>query len=402
MILGVAGLLRFIWNRLNAATGLFFVSFLVLSYVFIQETYTDAHYIYTMRRYLPVILPALFIGIAWACHFLWSRIKPRLLGIGVAAVISVALALFFAYTNRVLLPHVEVQGAVAQLTSLAERFPAKSVILFSNERDEPYVVATPLQYIFGIESFALARSYPEINNKVLDKVIARWQKQGYKVWVMMGANGGKLNLPSFSLKEEGSWVYDVPEFEQLYYQKPFNVSRSRLPWGIYSIQPRTAQAPAWPYKLDVGNMDYPNLVTGFYIQERAPSDQSDWRWTGDHAIVRLPWPTQPGGTTLAGGKLTVRLRPESPAEGKPIKRTAPITVTLTLENEVTPMKQIIVPPGSPFTAYEVTVPAGIKKSSTDQGTALLHIKSSTWSAQEAGSYDDRALGVQVDEIEASP
>ena len=402
IVLGVVGLLRFVWNRLNAATGLFFICFLVLCYVFIQETYTDAHYIYTMRRYVPVILPGLFMGIAWSCHFVWSRIKPRPLGVGLAAVIAVGLAIFFGYTNRFLWPHVEVQGAVSQLSSLAARFPGKSVILFSNERDEPYVVATPLQYIFGIESFALAHSYPEVNNEVLDKVITRWQKQGYKVWVMMGANGGKMDLPNYTLKDEGSWVYDVPEFEQLYYQKPFNVSQSRLPWGIYSVQPRSAQAPTWPVKLDVGNMDYPNLVTGFYIQERAPGDPSEWRWTGEHAILRLPWATQPDGKTLDGGTLTLRMRPESPAEGKPIKRTQPVTVTLTLENESTPLKQIVIPPGSPFTDYTVSVPAGITKSSSDPGTALLHIKSSTWSGHEAGSYDERALGVQLDEVEARP
>jgi hypothetical protein len=208
-----------------------------------------------------------------------------------------SLALFFIYTNRVLVPHVEEQGAVAQLSSLASRFPAKSVVLFSNERDEPYVVATPLQYIFGIESFALAHSYPQVNNTVLEAVVKRWQSQGYKVWVMMGANGGKLDLPDFSLKEEGSWVYDVPELEPLYYQKPSNVSRSRLPWTIYSLEPRSqASQPALPFTLDIGNMDEKYLVAGFYISERGPGDTTDWRWTGDHAILRVPWPSQPGSS----------------------------------------------------------------------------------------------------------
>src|SRR5205814_8948812 len=99
--------------------------------VFIGETYTDAHYIYTMRRYVPVILPALILGVAWACQFLWSRLRPQALGVGLAAVIALGLALFFAYTNRFLLPHVEEQGAVAQLSSLAQQFKGKSVVLFS-------------------------------------------------------------------------------------------------------------------------------------------------------------------------------------------------------------------------------------------------------------------------------
>ena len=72
MVVGVLGLLRWVWDRLSAATGLFFGSLLVVGFVFIQETYTEAFYIYSMRRYVPVILPALILGFAWAAHFLWS------------------------------------------------------------------------------------------------------------------------------------------------------------------------------------------------------------------------------------------------------------------------------------------------------------------------------------------
>jgi hypothetical protein len=74
-------------------------------------------------------------------------------------------------------------------------------------------------------------------------------------------------------------------------------------------------------------------------------------------------------------------------------------VTLTLENASTPVGRIVVPPGSPFTGYTISVPAGIKKAGSEDGAALLHIRSSTWSARQSGlSYDARVLGVQVDEI----
>jgi hypothetical protein len=401
MALGIAGLVRWIWGRLGAATGLFFGSLLVVGFVFIEETYTDPHYIYTMRRYVPVILPALIMGIAWACQWAWSRLRPLPLGAGIAGLLAVGLAVFYLYTGRAIIPHVEERGAVAQLTDLAGRFPGRSVVLFSNERDEPYVVATPLQYIFGIESFALARPYPQVDNAVLDRVVARWQRQGYTVWAVLGANGGKLSLASFDLKEEGSWKYDVPEFEQLRFQKPTNVSRATLPWGIYSLVPRAASPqPGLPFRLDVGDMDYKWLVAGFYLQERAAGDPSDWRWTGNHAILRVPWPSAPGGTTLDGGKITLRLRPESPSQQGGPYRKDPLTVKLMLED--TPIGEIRVPPGSPFADYTLQVPAGATRTSPGDGTALLHIQAPTWSPQRAGlSYDARALGVQVDVVEVS-
>ena len=195
MVVGMIGLLRWVWGRLSAATGLFFGSLLVVGFIFIQETYTEAFYIYSMRRYVPVILPALILGIAWSANFFWSRLRPRPVGLAIGALLVAGLAVFFAYTDRVIVTNVEEQGAVAQLDDLARQLGGKSVVLFSNERDEPYVVATPLQYIYGIESFVLAHTYPQVNNTVLQGVVKRWQSQGYKVWVLMGANGGQLDLP---------------------------------------------------------------------------------------------------------------------------------------------------------------------------------------------------------------
>ncbi|MEO8286465.1 MAG: hypothetical protein ABI670_08515 [Chloroflexota bacterium] len=397
MVLGVAGLFRWVWGRLSAATGLFFGSFLVLGFVFIQETYTEAHYIYTMRRFVPVILPALILGTAWACSFIWSRLRPRMVGYALAGTLVLGLSIFFMYTDRVIVPHIEEQGAVAQLDDLAGRFPPKSVLLFSNERDEPYVVATPLQYIYGIDSFVVKPSYPQVNNTVLNGVVKRWQSQGYKVWVLMSANGGKLNLPDFSLKAEGNWEYRVPEFEQLRIQKPTNVSEAFLPFGIYSLEPKVP-APAGPFHIDIGDMDYPYLVAGFNKQERDSATSQYWRWTGEQAIMRVPWATEPAGTTYVSGTVKLRLRPETPSpSGQPL-RTVPVTVTVTLDN--TPIGDVLVQPGTAFTDYTLTVPAGIPKVEADPENALLRIKAPTWSGRAAGiSGDARVLGVQIDDVE---
>ena len=405
MVLGMVGLLRWIWGRLNAATGLFLGVLMVTGFVFIQETFTQAHYIYTMRRYVPVILPALIMGVAWACQFFWSRARFRVMGVGLGGALALAMALFFVYTSRVIVSNVELAGAVQQVTSFAARFPARSVLLFSNERDEPYVVATPLQYIFGLECFVVnPTEYTKVDNEVLEGVVRRWQSQGYQVWVVMGANGGKLYFPHLSLKEEWQWAFDVPEYEQLYYHKPTNMSRSYLPWGVYSVHDAVQSPyPTLPFNLDIGNMDYKWLVAGFYTQEQAPGDPSPWRWTGEHAILRLPWPTQTGGRTSQAVTLTLRLRPETPRPGQPPLRASPLTVSLSVGD--TPVGQVVVPPGSGFADYTLRVPAGIPMTtdSAESGTALLHIQAPTWSPQEAGvSYDSRALGVQLDSVWVGP
>ena len=162
----------------------------------------------------------------------------------------------------------------------------------------------------------------------------------------------------------------MPEFEQLTTQKPTNVSEAFLPWGIYSVEPKQA-ARQLPFKLDIGENDYQYLVAGFNKQERDDPSSPYWRWTGPQSILRVPWPTQPDGKTYDGGTVTLRLRPESPVAGKPVLRTQPLTVTVTLDN--TPVGNIVVPPGSDFTDYTLTVPPGIAKAGTDPDNALLGI-----------------------------
>jgi len=401
ILLGVLGLLRWIWGRLNAATWLFFGSLLVVSFVFIQETYTEAHYIYTMRRYVPVIIPGLLIGVAWACHLLWLRLRPRIVGLVLGSGLALALAVFFIYTSRTIISHVEERGAISQLTQLASRLseyapPEKTVVIFSNERDEPNVVATPLQYIFGIQSFVANRTYPNINSRVIEGIVTRWQKDGYRVWVMMSANGGKLHFPNLSLKEEWRWEYSVPEFEQLREQKPFNVSHAYLPWGIYSVQPK-APMPELPFELDIGEMDYKWLVAGFYWEERTKEDEPRWRWTRDNAVLRLPLRATADGATFQPASLKLRVRPETPVEGRKPLRSEPVTVTLTLEK--TPIGEIVVPPGSDFADYSVQVPPGIPVPQNGSDGGLLTISAPTWSPRVPGvSYDPRALGIQIDAV----
>lgn len=395
ILLGAIGLLRWLWDRLNAATSLFFVSLLISGFVFIQETYTMAHYIYTMRRYLPVVLPALILGVAWACAFLWSRVKPSVLGWALAGLFVVGLSGFYLYTGRVIIPHIEERGTVAQLDALVEQMSSsprdKTVVLFSNERDEPYIVATPLQFVYGIESFVAWRTYPNLQNGILQTVIERWQKQGFKVWVMMSANGGKLFLDNYTFNKVGEWEYRVPEFEQLYFQKPSNVSESYLPFGLYEIVPR-APAPGWPFTVDIGSEDYQWLVSGWNKQERDNAQSPYWRWTGQHAILRVPWATSADGTYVAG---TVRLkvRPETPQPGKPPLRTEAFSLSITLDN--TTIGEITVQPGSNFTEFTIDIPSGVPKTERDPEYALLHIFSPTSSGF---GYDQRVLGVQVDEI----
>lgn len=396
IVLGTLGLLRALWKRLSAASGPFFATLAVVTLIFSDETYTDPTYIYSIRRFLPVLIPALLIFAAYFLAWVGERWRPRLparLG-GWAA--YGALLVFFLYTGRVIIPHVEEQGGVAQMEALARRFPnpAKTVLLFSNERDEPYVVATPLQLIWGITSFALNKPFGrDLHSDVVQGFVQRWQRQGYTVYAVLGANGGKLDMPDLALQPapDPAWAWDVPELPPLRDQKPLNVSRAYLPFGIYEIVSRTQTTPpAWPFTLDMGGLDYAYTVGGFYTQDQDAPGAPYWRWTHDAALLRLPW----AGAAGQGGRLTLRLRagPAGP-EGRPTPAEVRVLLAGPNGEPGAVLGEARVLPGAPFMDFAFPVPAQTGRD------VLLRLESSTWSPAETGNSDDRrALGVQLDSL----
>ena len=67
-----------------------------------------------------VILPVVFLIVALSCVFLLLRVKPVFQASALAVILAAALAVFFVYTGRVIIPHVEEQGAVSQLSTPRE------------------------------------------------------------------------------------------------------------------------------------------------------------------------------------------------------------------------------------------------------------------------------------------
>ncbi len=411
IILGGLGLLRALWKRLSLASGAFFITLAVVSVIFSDETYTVPTYIYSERRYLTVLIPALLIFVAYFLAWVGEKWRPRLPARVGGWTAYAALLIFFVYTSRVIIPHVEEGGAVAQMENLVSRFPnpAKTVLLFSNERDEPYLIATPLQMIWGFTAFSLNQSFGrDLHSDIVQGMIQRWKTQGYAVYAIMGANGGKLNMPDLTVQPIANpqWTWSVPELEQLRPQKPSNIAQSILPFGIYDIVSRTQTTPpTWPFSLDIGTMDYAYTVGGFYNQEQDPGDATPWRWThgsvttggatGPAALLRLPW----AGTAGQSARMILRLR------AGPKERTSPADVQVFVAAPATgdPVGTAVgtarVLPGAAFQDFAFPIPP---QSGAD---VLIRLEVPPWSTRPPSMANDpRVLGVQLDsaQIAAAP
>jgi hypothetical protein len=362
--------------------------FLVYSLIFLEETYAKSHYIYTMRRYVPIVFPGFVSLVAFAVTTLWRSRSP-LIKPGVLRIASVILAAtiyaFFVYTARPIIGHWEWGGFSGKLGQLASYFPDNAVILFSDGRDPPQAVATPLWSFYGLETYVLVRDQPDLD--LIDRQVREWYQQGRPVFALLGTNGGKLYLPSFSIVPLGEWQLNVKEFEQLFDQKPLNVYSVPFDLGIYRLVPleRSDQSR----ELKMGNMEYEHLVRGFY--DRESREGRIFRWTDGQAVIRFSGELRASRVRL--------LMSAGPAE-----RPQDVEVRISLDGR--PISTVRVARGE-FRWYAVDLPeaqvAGGQGLPKVPQSHLIGISSPTFTMSSLGlSHDGRRLGVQVASLVLDP
>lgn len=348
-------------------------------------TYTAGGYIYRLRRFVPLIVPLTTLLIAFAIVRGGPLVanllqRPRLtsplrvLGI----VISGILVIFFLFTNAPIAVHREYAGVLAQVASIDASFGPDDLLLFSSgERDLAMKLSTPLQYLFGRESWAVTTNIPD--GPILDAWIAAREHDGKHVYVFMTANGGKLFLPRHRFVPTGAVDLTLAQFEMLQDQKPHNRQVNTLRYTIYRLDPVAPGSAlgSLPYRVVAGQADEVAEVAGFYDWELAPTPQGSLpaRWTNGEALLRIPWP-DPGlpmtlRLTVSGGK-----RPAAMG-------SAQVSVGLRSSAGATDMEQPLttLTLTENFAEYTIPIPPGSLAPTAD-GTAVIHLAMLTQSPMQ--------------------
>jgi hypothetical protein len=403
VILGLAGFALWWRQGLSVVSWLFLTVALIGTAFYVRQTYgtSDQHYIYILRRFVPIAYPAFSLSAAYALVALAHSASTWLGRLRLAAAVSLAaaLTLFFVWTNRPIYAHSEYAGALDQVAAVAEQFnPGRDVLLLRGGapvhaafRDVPDLLATPLRFAYGLDAFTVKSTRPGAYAADLARQVQHWRDQGREVYLLLSASGAGLVLPGFALESVGSLGLDLPEFEQLTDQKPRNVSRLVLPFSVYRLIPAAAQqlaAPQPPLAPD----DFAAQVQGFYRPEQR--EDADWyAWTDGAAILRLLWSTAQVPQTielaLAAGERPAHLGPVEVCVRAQVETTIwPLTDApmvdlgcLEVEAEERWYQFVLDPRRLPPAASE---------------TLLLHIESQAWvpAAEDPRQSDQRAVGVQ--------
>ncbi len=359
--------------------------------LYLTGSYTQEGYIYSLRRFMPLILPLLAILSAYAALRLGPALaaalrRPRLarplgaLGLAAAAV----LILFLGTTNARLIAHREYAGVLDATAALAARFGPNDIVIFSGPRDETPKLATPLEYLFERESWTITTNTPD--GTKLDAWITAQEAAGRRVHVLMSAGGGKLFLPQHQFVATDRIDLSLLQFEKLDNQKPYNQQRNVLGYTLYELRPVAAGANALgtlPYRVAAGQGDEAALLgattsgSGFYNVECDPATSgcdggapapgvTSYRWTDGEALIRIPWPADGRPLTL---RLTLSAGPR-PATLPPAQVVVGIRPAPGSADKEQQLGVLTV--GGEWATYSVTIPASALPRTAD-GTALIHL-----------------------------
>lgn len=447
IVLGTAGLLL-LWWRVDRRTWLLLLVASLYTLFYINSLYgtSDATYIYILRRFVPLVLPAFAIGAAYAIAAIggWQRAvavavrleeghaggasagaavqpdkghaggadsRPRTRSSGSASGMSLpgsirqimaiglagALLLFWVVTGRTVYAHVEYQGALAQIDTIAQAVGIDDIVLVRGGgpsvvavRDTNELVVAPLTYVYGRNALPIKGSQPGHYAGAFAEQVARWRQEGRRVWLLLSASGGDVVVPGFTAQPAASYMLSLREFQQLREQKPKLSYTNEVPWRLYELLPDAEAVPTTTLDAD----DAAAQVAGFYRSEQPESGGPRAAWTDGAAVLRLG--TAANGRTVAlevaGG-----LRPRSIG-------AAELCVDVAVEpvphpeggvRDALPWRRLGCSALSPQAAVmSVDVP-------DTGGTPLLRLRSATWIPGEEEpdpgmprSNDGRALGVR--------
>jgi hypothetical protein len=392
--LGVLGLVL-LWRRMRAESWLFLAVALLATLVFVRLTYgtSDQHYIYILRRYVPVVYPALCLGMAYALVrlFGYGRACWRSLARAAAVALVLFLAAFNVATNLKIYTHTEYQGALEQIGATAAQFQPGDILLlrggaptYGAARDIPDNIATPLTYAFGLNAFTIKSEQPGKYAQQLADYVAHWRSEGREVYMLIGPSGA-VGLPGFALEPAGATRLRLREFEQPTDQKPSNVQEYALDFQIYRLTPGAPRSAA-----SIAPDDYGAQVRGFYRAEQV--DGRLLAWTDGQAMLRIAPGQQARQVELQLELAAGNTRP--PALGPP-------RVCVDYRAERVPWPEDpAAPPWSAPQCFELapglrSYPVTIAHNENGGGTLLVRISSDTWipARDDPQQHDGRRLGV---------
>ena len=270
----------------RADQGLAFLLLLagVVSLHYLYDPLEDGDHIWSMRRFVPVVLPGLLLILAMAAGRLieWIYVEYR-----TAATVTAGLVLA-GLVGSASMPVAGAplwEGALRRTGELARSFPTGAVVLVSPELAGTHV-QTALAYQHGVDTMLVQEQQP---GAALRDVVVDWMARGRDVFIVVGSQGFSFPAPDLTLQEVREARIDVLTLERTWDRLPQSPEESTARMRI--LQVAGADGGALPPRtaVNIGNPadDIVSNLTGFYAAEQDPA-AGPYRWTREVASFAVP------------------------------------------------------------------------------------------------------------------
>ena len=323
--------------------------------------------IWSMRRFVPIVLPLLLLAASVAAARAVARV-PRPWRQWLAAGSAAALALLVAAPSRAVLGAALWDGAAAQTAAVARAFPPDAVVLANRDLAGTHL-PTSLAYLHGVDAVVVQQRAPDAER--MEQAIGVWLARGRRVFALLGPGEFSFFSARLAAAEVRTARLDVRTLERTTGRAPRASVDHAVRMRILEVTrrvgaPRTA--------VDVGAPeDLLFNLQGFHAAERDPDpDRGTYRWTGPRASLTLP----------GGEAVTLVIAGERPAGVPPASIAVRIGGRTVLEG--------LVVEDDPR-AVTLDAPGGASAPAID-----LVIRSTVFEPRALGlSADPRQLGVRV-------
>jgi len=233
LAVALGGLCAMCWRERSVAIRLFVAIGLLSTVVYVANILNNPHQIYAMRRYVPVVIPAIVV---WGAYGLAaaSRVRDRRV-VALAAIAAVGWFGGMLWQSRIIGRQVDDAGALDALVTLDHALEKGSIVLMDDQSVVGLgdVIGTPLRYIFDHPVFVL-RAPEALPPGWLAAAVEGWQRQGRQVYLVSDATKALSLIGSLSVTHKIRFAFEVSILEPTYTQFPDRVVPVRYDLNVYA------------------------------------------------------------------------------------------------------------------------------------------------------------------------
>ena len=353
--------------RVRSAEGsvLLFLVFAVVALQYLYDPLESGVHMWSMRRFVPVVLPLLMLGaalgVAAGLRRMPARYRP-----GLALALALVLVDLVARPALALVREPLWKGAVAETERMARLFPEDAVVLMSRELGRSHI-PTSLAYLHDLDTVLVQNGDPR--SPRMREAVDIWLAAGRPVFLVFSEwEHFSFFAPAMELDHVERTHFDVLLPVRTRSHAPRDTGRVSAGFDVFRVGRNDAARTA----IDVGDPTHDVFYTlrGFHLPERHVRGEETYRWTGSEASLVLPY----------GGGIELTVAGIRPAGLPPA------------ELNVWADERVLVA-GRVLTGALETLPLAVPDG---PGPVVLRIESTVFQPSGHGvSADPRELGVRV-------